>query len=490
MCVGVFALLTGSDVSNMARNLSFDQALVKRAPGFGPWLEAPRLTVGSARARGDRQDRASGLRSRLHHPRALALLLGSAIGAIVVVALLTPGGHGATQPSVPVPIAASHQGTCASRSSPGRVGTIASAIHARRFALSGVLDAALRAARIRIHSPAATAAVVVCGRVVWAGATGVLDLRSKRPANNHSMFILNSAAKTFVATMVMLEIQDGHLSLGTRLSQFYPWLPNARQISVRVLLNMTSGLPDYLYNPRIEWMIHHRPRHHWTVDQILTGLGAGLGTPRFPPGREYQYSDTNYIVLGAILERITHSSIERDFQRLIATPLGITYATFVPTPAAEALMAHPYLLHSNGSLTSQWIPGSGVSSAVWGPVFTDGGLASSSLDLARFANALLGGRLVGTTAVRQMTHIGRGDYGFGMRGRSFGGHFWLGHRGYFGGFEAEDWSDPSRQLTIAVATNLQILGGEPTSTRIWWAIARAYDRQTLGTDRRPSAEAR
>jgi hypothetical protein len=84
-----------------------------------------------------------------------------------------------------------------------------------------------------------------------------------------------------------------------------------------------------------------------------------------------------------------------------------------------------------------------------------------------------------------MTHIGRGDYGFGIRDRSFDGHFWLGHRGYFGGFEAEDWSDSSRQLTIAVATNLQIEGGGPTSTRIWSAIARAYDR--FETDHRPSA---
>ncbi len=419
---------------------------------------------------------------RLPHAGALAPLLASAIGAIAVVALLMPGGHRGMPPPVPVPITHSPQGRCAPSSSPASTGRVSSAMPARQSALDGVLDAALRAARSRFHAPAATAAVVVCGRVVWADATGVLDLRSQRPANNHSLFILNSAAKTIVATMVMLEIQDGHLSLGTRLSQFYPWLPNARQISVRMLLNMTSGLPDYLYNPRIDWMMDHRPRHHWTVDQVLTGLGTGLGAPKFSPGREYQYSDTNYIVLGAILEQITHSSIERDFQRLIARPLGITSATFVPTRAAKARMAQPYLLSRKGSLASQWIPGFGVSTAVWGPVFTDGGLASSSLDLARLANALLGGRLVRASTVRQMTHIGRGDYGFGMRDRSFDGHFWLGHRGYFGGFEAEDWSDPSRQLTIAVATNLQIVGGGPTSTDIWMAIARAYDRQNPGTD--------
>jgi D-alanyl-D-alanine carboxypeptidase len=293
---------------------------------------------------------------RLPHPRAWALLLASAIAAIAiaiaVVALRTPGEPGPTQRSLPVAVAKSAQGTCAPDSS------AASIRNARQLALGGVLDAALRAARTRLHAPAATAAVVVCGHVVWADATGVVDLDSSRPANNRSLFILNSAAKTVVATMVMQEIQDGHLSLGTRLSQFYPWLPNARQVSVRMLLNMTSGLPDYLYNPRIASMIQHQPRHHWTVDQVLTGLGTGLGTPKFAPGRQYQYSDTNYIVLGAILEQITHGSIERDFQQLIARPLGITSSTWVPTPAAQARIAHPYLLYRNGSLRSQWIPGS------------------------------------------------------------------------------------------------------------------------------------
>jgi D-alanyl-D-alanine carboxypeptidase len=427
--------------------------------------------------------------SRLPHPRALVALLATALAATALVALLMPSGHGGTQPSgrargfsVSVPIAHSRQGACAPGSNSAGTGGTASSIRARRSALGRVLAAALGTARNRLHAPAATAAVVVCGRVVWADATGVLDLRSERPASNRTLFILNSAAKTFVATMVMQEIQDGRLSLGTRLSQFYPSLPNARQITARMLLNMTSGLPDYLHIARIERVMDHQPRHHWTVDQILTGPGAGLGSPKFLPGRGFQYSDTNYIVLGAILERITHRSIERDFQQLVARPLGITSATFVATPAAKALIAHPYLLSRNGSLISRWIPGFGVSSAVWGPVFTDGGLAASSLDLARFANALLGDRLVGATAVRQMTHIGRGDYGFGMRARSFDGLLWLGHRGYFGGFEAEDWSDPSRQLTIAVATNLQNSGGDPSSTQIWEAITRAYDHHNPGTD--------
>ncbi len=420
--------------------------------------------------------------SCLPRVRALAQLLA---GTIAVMALLTACGHAGMAPAVPTPIADSPPGTCTTGSHPTSRATVARGMHAGE--LDGALDAVLHATRRRTHAPAVTAAVVVCGRVVWAGATGVVDVSSKRPVSNGSLVILNSAAKTYVATMVMLEIQDGHLSLDSKLSKFYPWLPNARQITVRMLLNMTSGLPDYLNNSRIQWMINHRPRHHWTVDQVLTGLGTGLGPAKFSPGAKYQYSDTNYIVLGAIVQRLTHRSIERDFQQMIAKPLGITSASWVPTPAAEADVAHPYLLYRNGSLVSQWIPGYGVSSAVWGPVFTDGGLASSSVDVARFANALLGDRLVKAAGVRQMAYIGRGDYGFGLRERSFDGHAWLGHRGYFGGFESEDWSDPSRQLTIAVADNLEVVGGGPISTPIWRAVAQAYDRYNSGSASRQSA---
>jgi D-alanyl-D-alanine carboxypeptidase len=276
----------------------------------------------------------------------------------------------------------------------------------------------------------------------------------------------------------MQEVQDGHLSLSTKLSKFYPQLPNADRITVRMLLDMTSGLPDYLENPRIAWVIGHEPRHRWTIDQILTGFGTGLGAPDFAPGREYFYSDTNYIVLGGILERITHSSIERDFQRLIAKPIGITSATFVPTAAAKSHLAHPYELYSNGSLADQWITGFGISTADWGPVFTDGGMAGSTLDLAKFANALLGGRLVSLAAVRQITHLIPGNYGFGVRGRPFDGHLWLGQAGIFGGYQAQVWSDPGRQLTTAVAINVQQPGYGLTSNRMWRLIAQAYDEQS------------
>jgi D-alanyl-D-alanine carboxypeptidase len=413
---------------------------------------------------------------------AVALAAAAAVlSAVVIVRSMVSDGHGSAQPPTPRPAQTSQPVAPGPSPNAPTTATSPPALHARRRALSAALDSALRTARIDAHAPAATAAVVACGRVVWAGAAGVLDVRSRRPVKNSSLFILNSAVKSVVATMIMQEVQHGHLSLATRLSKFYPQLPNADRITVRMLLDMTSGLPDYLGNPRIEWTIRHLPRHHWTIDQILTGLGTGLGPPAFPPGREYQYSDTNYIVLGGILERITHTTIERDFQRLIARPLDITSATFIPTAAAKSQMAHPYILYSDGLLADQWITGFGISTAVWGPVFTDGGMAGSTLDLAKFSNALLGGRLVSMAAVRQITHLIAGNYGFGVRGRAFDGHQWLGQAGIFGGYQAQGWSDPARQLTIAVAINVQQPGQGLTSNRTWRQIVQAYDHQTAAT---------
>ncbi|HET9718877.1 MAG TPA: serine hydrolase [Solirubrobacteraceae bacterium] len=496
MIVGLASLLLlliGSDASfALARNLRFERVLLNRTPPLGPWLEAVLLSAASAlpgpggalngviRGSTDRwrNGQMTGLGSSwLSRPRAWVPIVAATTAAVGVLVLVAPSDHARATPSLRPALASRRQLTPQQSSMVGQPARGQPASRRTRPPLGNVLEAALRRAAARIDAPAATAALVRCGHVVWAGATGVLSLTSMRPATNDSLFVLNSAAKTFVSTMIMQEVDLGRLSLDTRLSRFLPQLPNAGRITVRMLLDMTSGLPDYLYNPRISWTISHRPRHRWTLDQLLSGMGTGLGPPSFAPGERYQYSDTNYIALGAILARVSHSSVEHAFQQLLARPLRLTAATFVPTRAAEARIAHPYLLWRNGRLRSQWIPGYGISSAVWGPVFTDGGLAASSLDVATFANALFTGRLLSPTALRELTHIGRGNYGFGIRRRRFAGHRWLGHAGYWAGFAAEQWTDRSRQLTFAAATNVEKVGGGLTLDPLWRAIVLAYDRQ-------------
>lgn len=331
---------------------------------------------------------------------------------------------------------------------------------------------------MRTGAPGAEASVVACGALVWAGAGGVTDLRSRRRVTPATPFVIASSTKTVTATMVMQQLQAGRASLGTPLARFYPRLPNARKITLRMLLNMTSGLPEDDSSAKIQEIMDTQPRHRWTRDEIL----AALGKPLFPPGRRFEYTNTNYTVLGGILERLTRTPIETYFQKMIAGPAGLTASTWTPSRAVINSLAHPYEKQDDGSLDSSWVNGFGPPTYYYGPVFTAGGLVSTATDLARFGNALLRGRLVSRGTLAQMTDVGPDDYGLGIFDRSFDGHRWLGHNGSFGGYESEDFTDPRRQVTITVVTNMGRASEQDTGVaeEIWNAVAKAYDRTRPG----------
>ena len=341
------------------------------------------------------------------------------------------------------------------------------------------LDTALSQSRIAVDAPAATATVMACGRVVWSGASGLYATGSRRAVTPSTRFILASATKTVTATMIMQQVQAGRLSLQTRLAAFYPQLPNAGQITLRMLLNHTSGLADYFKNPRINSIINNQPRHRWKRQEVISGIGR----PQFRPGARYLYTNTNYVVLGGILERVTGRSIESNFRRRVAGPAGMRQSTFTYRPARSSMFPHPYEQSGDGSLTDDWVPGYGISADYWGPVWTDGGLASTSADLARFGQALFAGRLVSRRTLARMTAVGPNDYGLGIYDQRFDGHRWLGHDGDYAGYESENWTDPARHVTVAVTTDLTEADSAPyaASDRIWRAVVAAYDTGAAGT---------
>jgi D-alanyl-D-alanine carboxypeptidase len=340
-------------------------------------------------------------------------------------------------------------------------------------ARAGRLDAALSQARAAVGAPAATATVMACGHVVWSGASGMYAVASQRAVTPSTRFILASTTKTITATMILQHVQAGRLSLQTRLASFYPQLPNASLITLRMLLNHTSGLADYFNSPRINSIINNQPRHHWTRQEVISAIGK----PQFQPGTRYKYTNTNYVVLGGILERVTGRPIEADFQRSVSRPAGMRLSSFTYQPARSNWFPHPYQTAGNGSLIDDWTPGLGISADYWGPVWTDGGLASTAPDLARFGQALFGGRLINRRLLAQMTVMGRFDYGLGIYDQSFDGHRWLGHDGDYGGFESEDWTDPARRVTVTVTTDLEESSNaaDTASDRIWRGVVKAYD---------------
>jgi D-alanyl-D-alanine carboxypeptidase len=336
------------------------------------------------------------------------------------------------------------------------------------------LNTSLRTARVRLHAPGAQAAVARCGRLEWAGASGFDTSHRRRRVTDRTLFMLASTTKSVTATLVMQLVDEGRLSLDTPLSTFYPLLPNAPSITVRMLLGHTSGLPDYLEDPGLSSLIDRRPRHHWRRDEVL----AVLHHAQFSPGQRYAYSNSNYVVLGGIVEKVARDSIEHRYQVRIARPAGMSRSTFAYRPGRLAEFARPYQEGPQNSLIDRSTPGLGLGADYWGPVWTDGGLASTATDLARFSSALMGGRLTSSASLAAMTTLGRGQYGLGLYALNYDGHVWVGHDGTYGGYESESWTDRTRGVTVAVTIDIRERDSAPdtASSALWRSVVRAYDR--------------
>jgi D-alanyl-D-alanine carboxypeptidase len=339
------------------------------------------------------------------------------------------------------------------------------AVAADPTALQTDLDAALKQGRETAGAPAATAAVMRCGQLLWSGADGVMDVNSGRPATTSTEFALASTTKPITATLVLNLVQRGKLSLKTKLSRFYPKLPKAKKITVRMLLDHTSGLNDYFDSAQLNQTIVQHPDHHWTRAEVLKAVKRTL----FKPGTRSSYSNSNYVVLGGIVEKVTKGPVERAFRNRIVAPAGLTHSTFTYRPEQSDLFAHPYTRGSAG-LHDEFVAGVGLPSDFWGPVWTDGGLASTAEDLARFGDALFERRLLSAKTLKTMTHIDRFGGGLGLFPFDYGGHRWLGHNGRYAGYESEIWNDAKRRVTIAVTTNVS-----RSSLATWQGVVAAYD---------------
>jgi len=337
---------------------------------------------------------------------------------------------------------------------------------------AATLNTALAQGVQQAGAPGAQGALYACGHLAWSGVDGVTDRATGNLVTPDTRYVLQSVTKMFTATMIMLLVQAGKLSLDTPLAQFYPQVPDASTITVKMLLDHRSGLPEYLDDPVIQTDFND-PEHVWSRDQVI----ASLHTAAFAPGIKYSYTNSNYVVLGGLLEMVSGASVESDFQTDIALPLALADTSFVSPPSDSDVFAHPYSYDDGSTATDQWVPGYGISSGTVGPVWTDGGLISTATDIAHFGDALFDGRLVAPATLAQMTTIDGDGEGLGPESSTYDGRTWLGHSGDYGGFESELWHDASRDITLTVTTNMDepSSAGMTTSATIWDAVASAID---------------
>jgi D-alanyl-D-alanine carboxypeptidase len=281
-------------------------------------------------------------------------------------------------------------------------------------------------------------------------ASGLADVRHGRSMDPDDRFRVGSVTKTFVAALVLRLVEDGRLGLDDSVERWLPGLvPDGRAITVRHLLSNTSGLFDYVSDPRVL----RQSRRRWTPRELVE-IAVGHFPEHVPSGSAYAYSSTNYVLLGLIAERAGGASLGRQLREQVFVPLGLRETSLVDgVVRGRHVHGHRPPSHQ-GVVTGR--PADVSDEPAWW-AWAAGGIVSTADDVQRFFRELLQGRFLGPRALREMRTLlpaGRIQYGLGILAAPTScGPAW-GHSGNAQGTITLAWNteDASRQLVLVVNT--------------------------------------
>jgi len=284
-------------------------------------------------------------------------------------------------------------------------------------------------------------------------AAGAARLRPRQPMRVADRFRIASVTKSFVAAAVLQLVGEGRLGLEDTVGKRFPGLvPNGWSITIRELLNHSSGLFDY--DEDAAWIKARfaSPGRVWTPRELVRI--ATRHKPHFPPGSSWRYSNTNYVVLGLVVERVTGRPLGDVLRARLFAPLRLDATSYPLRTALTGAYAHGYLVASPplpqtpGTLVDT---SSALSPSAWGA----GQIVSNARDVTAFFAALLGGRVIRPALLREMkTPVNGFDYGLGIYSRPTRcGTAW-GHNGDIPGWRNVVFATVDGRRVVQVMVNV------------------------------------
>jgi D-alanyl-D-alanine carboxypeptidase len=287
-------------------------------------------------------------------------------------------------------------------------------------------QAALDAARTSAGAYGITFAAVRDGRVVWAGSSGTVR-DGRAPLRPDSEMVIGSVTKTYVAATILQLAEEGRLSLDDSVREYLPERrPVSREITIRQLMDHTSGLAD-LFNDTTRTGLEEHPEHAWSADEVLDSLHA----PWYEPGEGWAYANTNYYLLGLIVERVTDNSLADELDRRFLAPLGLDATRMLSPTDVE------------GPLEPAW------TTIFW----ASGAMTASAADLARWGDALYGDDVLAPASRRAMKRVNDDDYGLGVQRIEVARRTGYGHTGLLNTYTTLLMHLPAEDVTIALMVN-------------------------------------
>lgn len=335
-----------------------------------------------------------------------------------------------------------------------------------------VIDAAARDA---FEACAGTPGAVVGVRTpdgTWTTAYGLADPDAGTPMSTDTHLRIGSVTKTFVATVLLQLVAEGRLSLDAPIADFVDDVPGGEQITLGLLASMRSGLANYTANPSFMGRIIADPTSAFAVSDVVE---AGLAVPAsFAPDARFEYSNTNYILLGLVLEQVTGQDVGELLRTRILEPLALSATSW---PGTSSEIPAPRARGFTISVPSA-TPEHPVDTTGWNPSWAGaaGALISTVDDLLVYGRAIVTGQcLLDGPAQEQRLRSFRPAPAFG-EGVAYGLGLmnidrWIGHSGDIPGYRAAVYHEPVSDTTLVVLTSGDIMAGRCSEPVAAMAIA-------------------
>lgn len=320
------------------------------------------------------------------------------------------------------------------------------------------------------HAPSVAFAVIRGTDTLAYGAHGLADVAAWRAPTATTIYEIGSITKQFTSSAIMKLVEQSRVKLDDDLSKYVPQFPlQGKKVSIRQLLNHTSGIHSYTSNPgwAKTWNDDLSP------DAIVRFVAAD--TFDFAPGTAYRYNNTGYVLLGMVIEKASGQKYAKYLEEQFFKPLGLRQTSYCPSKTTDPTFALGYSKAPNGTARAQYL-------SLTHP-FSAGALCSTIGDFVKWQRALDGGKVVSAASYTLMSTAdtlssGRKiNYGFGLVPGVFNGHKTVSHTGGIPGFATAETYVPDDSLSIVVFTNFD---GESPQALVQNLLRVAYGLAPVG----------
>lgn len=312
--------------------------------------------------------------------------------------------------------------------------------------------------------------VVRDGQVLLDKGYGVADVEAKTPITPTTRFYIGSITKQFTAALILRLEERGKLSTTDPIGAYVPDLPAAwRPIRLQDLLSHTSGIPEFTSLPLV-FAAATRPTKPDRIIDFIRDRPL-----EFPVGSRYGYSNSNYVLLGMVLERVSGKAYADLIQDEIFTPLQMLSTRFDDQPGnTKGYTYSPTGMHTPQAFDISW-------------AYAAGGISSTTSDLFRWQQALFGGKVLSPASLAKMMTPHKDGYGFGLVIHTDRDNPFIDHSGQLPGFNSTMAWYPDRRVSVIILENVEPSPPAPSASDVRATLDRTLRDQTAGSVPRPTA---